>query len=336
MPQIKSIQYLRAFAAVSVLLYHAFQRAEVRKVFEVGAAGVDVFFVISGFIMWTVTEQRPAGPAAFLRHRLIRIAPLYWMVTLGVAVGATVLPSLFPNIRAAPGHVLLSMAFFPHLSPDGEPYPLIVPGWTLNYEMFFYAVFALGLFLESRARLAFLSVALVGLVVVGQVLPGRGPVTATYTSPMLLEFLAGIWLARAWAADRLPGPKAGLLLIAAGVGAFAAVQAGGFYIDAWRVAIWGGPALAIVVGALAIERAGEVGELPWLRFLGDASYSIYLLHTLALSGVAKLVHAPVALILGGLVFGVLAGSVSYLLIEKPSLALLRGRRAATPRAVIAS
>ena len=324
MPQILSIQYLRAFAAIAVLLYHAVERADLPGGFAVGAAGVDVFFVISGFIMWTVTERRPCGPGAFLKNRVIRIVPLYWIVTLGVAAAAAMVPALFPNMRPEPGHVAMSLLFVPHAAPDGNPWPLIVPGWTLNYEMFFYAVFALGLLLQTRLRLLFMSAALGGLVLLGllwrpECVPGR-----TYTDPLLLEFLAGIWLACAFSAGKLPGRGVGWTLVVLGVAGYAALQAAGFYDDRWRALIWGVPAFCIVCGAVSIERAGRAPEIPLLRLLGDASYSVYLLHTLAIAAVAKLVGSPWLLILGGTAFGILAGIVSYQLLEKPSLALLKG------------
>src|ERR1700761_114555 len=110
-----SIQYLRGLAALGVLLFHASQRAG--GACGAGAAGVDVFFVISGFIMWTVSARRATGPGDFLLRRAGRIAPLYWAVTL-LVVGLDLLrPSLFPNMRLNAPHVILSLLFLPHRDP---------------------------------------------------------------------------------------------------------------------------------------------------------------------------------------------------------------------------
>src|ERR1700742_3051032 len=112
-----SIQYLRGLAALGVLLFHASQRAG--GAFGAGAAGGDVFFVISGFIMWTAAARRAAGPGDFLLRRAGRIAPLYWTMTL-LIVGLDLLrPSLFPNMRLNPPHVILSLLFLPHHDPAG-------------------------------------------------------------------------------------------------------------------------------------------------------------------------------------------------------------------------
>ena len=127
-----SIQYLRASAALMVVVYHAMMLAPVD--FGIGAAGVDLFFVISGFILWTIARERPLTPLEFLKRRWIRVAPLYWTLTLAVAAIATFWPFVFGQFKATPSHVLLSLGFIQHMNPDGAPFPLIPVGWSLNYE----------------------------------------------------------------------------------------------------------------------------------------------------------------------------------------------------------
>jgi exopolysaccharide production protein ExoZ len=134
----RSIQYLRAFAALSVLLFHITQRGS--HGVTVGAAGVDVFFVISGFIMATITNARVITPFEFLRDRLVRIAPAYWIVTLFLVLLAAAVPLSFPTFTAPAYHLLFSLAFIPHTDPLGGSFPVLVPSWTLNYEMFFYGL----------------------------------------------------------------------------------------------------------------------------------------------------------------------------------------------------
>jgi exopolysaccharide production protein ExoZ len=106
---------------------------------------------------------------------------------------------LFPNLRLTPGHVLGSILFIPHRSPStGDIWPVLVQGWTLNYEMFFYAVFAATLLLPSRLRLVALASVLVGLVALGLLLESDNPLLATYTDPIILEFLLGALIGQAW------------------------------------------------------------------------------------------------------------------------------------------
>ena len=324
-----SIQYLRGLAAVGVLLFHASQRAGLA--FGVGAAGVDVFFVISGFIMWTVSCRRAAGPGDFLMRRAGRIAPLYWVVTL-VVVGLAVLrPSLFPNMRLTPGHVVQSLLFLPHRDPAGVVAPVIVPGWTLNYEAFFYVVFAATLLLPLKRRSIALSAALGGMCLIGLFLPrGRWPAADVYTDPLILEFAAGVWLAKAAAAGRLGRPPAALAAIAAGIAILVGAAVTEVDVNGWaRLLFWGLPALLIVWGALSLEGCSQMPKAAPLKALGDASYSLYLSHGLALSLAFKILDGRG---LGGLAavalsvpFAVVCGFACYRLVEQPLLTLFHGR-----------
>jgi exopolysaccharide production protein ExoZ len=328
-----SIQYLRGLAALGVLLFHSSQRAG--EAFGAGAAGVDVFFVISGFIMWTVSARKATGPGDFLLRRAGRIAPLYWTVTL-LVVGLDLLrPSLFPNMRLNLPHVIQSLLFLPHRDPTGAIAPVIVPGWTLNYEAFFYGVFALTLLLPPGRRAWSLTAALGGLCLVGLFLPrGRWAVIDTYCDPLILEFVAGAWLAKAAADGRLGGLREACAAIVGGLVILAAVAVSGAAVEGWaRLLCWGLPALLIVWGALSLEGAGRLPAIRPLKLLGDASYSIYLAHGLALSLAFKLIGgldlpflASVAL---AAPFGVLAGLACYGLLERPLLAVFHGRRRAS-------
>ncbi|TDH58181.1 acyltransferase [Dankookia rubra] len=326
--QLIEIQALRAFAALAVVAYHAADRAG--SAFGVGAAGVDVFFVISGFIMMTVTAARPTTPLRFAWNRISRIVPLYWLVTLALVGLALVLPAAMPNLQASPDRVVQSLLFIPHRDPAGQIFPVLVPGWTLNFEMFFYALFAAALVLPRSAQLAAITAMMLGLVGLGVLLRPDGAVAATYTSPMLLEFLAGIWLAQLRLRGRLPRRQIGLAMLALGLAAYAALQATRTYSDAWRVVLWGGPALLIVAGTLAAAPALRPGLA---KRLGDASYSIYLLHPLLVGVVWRFVGwlpAP-GFLLASLLVSALAGLACFTLLEQPlTEALKRRRRSASP------
>jgi exopolysaccharide production protein ExoZ len=276
--------------------------------------------------MWVLSQRKPTTPVRFLRDRLERIAPVYWIATGVMVAGA--LAGFFPNMKLTLGHVLGSLFFVPHRSPsNGEIWPVLVQGWTLNYEMFFYAVFAGCLLLPSRTRLAALASVFVGLAGFGLIGSSGNPVFATYTDPIILEFLIGALIGKLWLEGRIPSPATGAALVVAALLGFAFV--GVTYIGFGPLA-FGPLAAALLIGVLALEKAGVVRDLRPIRYLGDSSYSIYLWHTMAISVVAKLgpslsIPAAPAMILA-VAAGVAVGIGAYEMLEKPISAALKGFR----------
>jgi exopolysaccharide production protein ExoZ len=327
-----AIQYLRAVAALGVVVFHAAERTGTH--FAIGAAGVDVFFVISGFIMWVLAGTRTTTPAAFLRERIERIVPLYWIVTGVMILGA--LLALFPNLRLTPGYVLSSLFFIPSRSPGtGDIWPVLVQGWTLNYEMFFYLLCAGSLFLPSRWRLPALTTLFLALVAAGRLLTPETPLLRTWTDPLLLEFLLGMALGRLWLHGTMVPPALGGVLIVLAVAGFAFV---GITYRGFAPFVLGPLAAALVLGILAFEKTEKVVRLPLAAYLGDASYSMYLWHTLAISVVAKagpMLALPPALtfaaaVLGGTAIGIAVHEV----VEKPIAAFMKARRQRQPPATL--
>jgi len=258
-----SIQFLRAIAALSVLLYH-------EGLLENGYAGVDVFFVISGVIMgMTGLHDRPAP---FLIKRAIRIIPLYWAATL-VTCALAASTNLFRRFTFDTPSLLKSLFFIPYFNPEGKVWPLIVPGWTLEYEMFFYLVFALGLYFKKPVVMVvsvMLACATTGFVIAAD----SAPLTI-YTNQLLLEFAAGVLLARAPMAI---GMKPGIAFVIAGVAGYMAVSLSDSSQSMPRILAFGVPAFLVVAGCIAIERAGKWHRIRPMEMIGDASYSLYLLH----------------------------------------------------------
>jgi len=321
---IHNIQYLRGLAACAVVCFHVSE--QFGGPFAVGAAGVDVFFVISGFIMWVTTAGKPAMPWRFMARRIIRIVPLYWIVTLLTAVGILIRPQFFY------GHVLSfpnfagSLFFLPVLQGDAL-HPVVIQGWTLCYEMMFYLVFTLVLFLGERWRLGVLIGALAAIVALHFALP-TGYAHA-FADPIVLEFAAGVFVGRLWLQDvRLP---LGAALVMVGAGFLLLAVGPLFDADMARVLRWGIPATLIVAGAVFAERARPFRLLTLPGFLGDASYSIYLWHVLAAvaaTGIILRIGIPATLQPAVIVVVTIAFSaVLYLLIEKPLVGLLHPPRA---------
>jgi exopolysaccharide production protein ExoZ len=334
-----SIQYLRAVAVLLVLFYHCreqFEGFSAAIPIKVGAAGVDLFFVISGFIMVVITN-RSMGPGEFLARRFLRIAPIYWFYTSLVAIGVIAVPYLFRDTRFTVGHFLQSLFFIPHPDPIDPDLtmrefmktmsPLVKIGWTLNYEMFFYAVFAGTLLLAQRYRAFLVAGLLTAFVLTAHFLRFEAPILRFYASSIVLEFCAGAVIGHIYANTKWLQqiPRAGsLALIALGFIAMLTVP------HEWpRIIRFGIGATIIVFGAVAYETRGTVPQSKVFRLIGDASYSIYLAHLYPIValriiwerfglGVEGLDWAVVFALLG-IPLGILAGIVSYAVLERPMI-----------------
>ncbi len=330
MQRLCSIQALRALAALSVVLYHACQWANAG--FAIGAAGVDLFFVISGFVLWTSAQDRDLTPRLFLQRRFWRVVPAYWLITLIVAALALAWPKLLPHVYVTPGHALLSLLFIQHNDPGGLPFPLLPVGWSLNYEAVFYAVMALSLLAPRRRRFGRIAWSLVGIMLFGILVPAalflfgapRAGATAQtayflFANPMMLQFLAGASLARLRLEGRLPRHGAGWGLLAIGLAMVFGLSFFDLYASLWRPLLWGVPALLVVAGAVSLEAEGVVLSAPLLDRLGEASYSIYLCHWPVVVILASLVGVarPWLFIPLASASAIAAGLVCWRLVERP-------------------
>jgi len=316
-----SIQYLRAFAALAVALFHACQWSDVD--FDIGAGGVDVFFVISGFLMWAITQDPAVTPLGFLRRRIVRVAPLYWAVTLALAGLAAASPGLIREVKLEPDHLLLSLLFVPHLDPTGLPFPLLPPGWTLGYEAILYLIFTAALLGPRRWRLAFVLACLGLLSVAGLIVH---PLFPLFANPMMLEFAAGVVMARVMGQGRRPSLGMGWSFIGLGLVAFALLRALGIHSDIGRWFLWGAPAVLILAGAIGVEAAGGLPRWRALKSVGDASYSIYLCHWPIIAVAARLTGArhPWLFVPLTVAASLAAGLLVRQALEKPLIRWLRG------------
>ena len=345
---IYSLQVLRALAAYLVFLLHFSRYAGPvlprPDLLAFCAAGVDIFFVLSGFIMFVSTSGRAERPGAFLVRRMARVVPVYWLITLGLALMALVGLRPVGIVEFRPEYLLQSLVFLP-FSRGGYIEPLNSVGWTLNYEMFFYAVFAGLVLIPVAAHRALVAVGLfLGLILLGLV-PVPGIYWAFYTKPIVIEFAFGIGLGYAY--ERLGSPPAGfpirrvaslallaaaLLLLGGQGGAYAlgvSPELQGFY----RPLIWGSAAVLIVGAMLLLERAGLVSRARWLFSQGNASYSFYLIHNVLLHTVAKVVLALVSpgilsaalIFVGAFAASALLADLLFRCVEAPESAALRRR-----------
>lgn len=291
-----SVQYLRGMAALMVVYFHiAYQWSRVSGhpvgfPASLGSAGVDVFFVISGLIMWITTAGGRMGPSEFMMKRITRIVPIYWLLTLLLAAVALTRPDILSTTRFDPAHLVASLLFVPWQHPNyavDNPMtsfaPVIIPGWTLNYEMAFYLLFAVFLLLPARQRFVSVTCALVLVAVAGYLFEPAGRLKL-YSDPIILEFCFGIVIGRIYtSAYALPS----IISIGLFSGGLVALLLMGTGVDVPRIVGWGIPAAMIVAGAVLWEKSRGVRDVALLRLLGDASYSLYLTHVFTLTAATK-------------------------------------------------
>lgn len=318
-------QYLRGIVAVLVVWFHNLHQLpglENRFRIPLGSATLYLFIIFSGFVMVITTDGKKIAPLDFFQRRLIRIAPLYWILTLLLAAIVLINPVIFRATVLTPAGLIQSLFFIPHYSASApaELWPLLIPGWTLQFEMFFCVMFGASLMFKQHIPL--LAITLIGGVLAGVVWgPFQNPLLRNYTNLIILDFVVGIMLGRFWMAGRL-GVSWHVALCLFVVGLGLSIMGRGTPFSE----------LTAVVGAALIASACfNAPALQWrnaaLLALGSASYSIYLTHTFTLR-VFRWVwlnfQPGVPGFTGGLVFMLLAatsciivGGVTYRWIETP-------------------
>lgn len=337
MPQ---IQALRGFAALCVVFTHAFLgagwmnlNAGLNNHPQIGEFGVDIFFVISGFIMVMVSRNdfgKRGAQWSFLKKRLKRIVPLYWLLTCVLIAIVVFAPSLIAHPEIDFEYWAKSLLFIPaeHPVEDGTR-PLLVVGWTLQYEMFFYVLFAVSMFFSRTFGLSLLIVALVSIVIIGLFGEPQNLVVEFYSEPIILEFVAGIFIgilyfrgSRIPARYKLVLPAIALVLVVIGWRISVTME-----ID--RVLFFGLPATLLLAGFTLSKGADKwvFGQL-WQR-LGDSSYALYLSHVFvvaALGFVFVQLGSPdwqqnwlvgIAFVIMSLIFSCVAGWWVHTLFEVP-------------------
>lgn len=337
------IQALRGVAALLVFAAHI-KGAEISYGGEgallpfallTGVTGVDLFFLISGFVMAHVVLGAAArGPRAtgrFLFNRAARIYPVYWAVTLGLLVFFAGKQVLFNEATPFPNPVETFL-----LLPD-DVAPLLVVGWTLVHELYFYLVIALLVGWRGARALPFLGVwaAIVAAGVVSGV-EAANPWTRIAFSPLTFEFIGGaliaILLRRGVTRFALPALMIGALAVVVISAGFADALYPETVADfSRRVLIFGPPYALILYGAAALEASRGPRAPKWLVAAGDASYSLYLVHLPVFLVVGKALslivpdgaYDNILLIAANLTAGLAAAVAVHLLIEKPALAFTR-------------
>lgn len=280
----RSIHYLRGLTALAVLVFHAFLllgEPNFRKL----AIGVDIFFVISGFVMMVTLEGTP-NAAKFLRARAARILPLYWAV----------LPFYLAVDPRPAEEVIRAAVLLGDFNQTHYRFDMVVPvAWTLSYEMLFYIILSISLALGRPWITPTAVSALAGL---GVFYP------SAITNTVILEFIMGMMLHRFRHLARWWMLPLGIAVIPA----------------SWpelRGLVWGPPALLVVAGFVALENA--IPKSRALEILGDSSYAIYLCHLVVFQAFPELSVAM------GISYGLAIGVAVHYFIELPLLESSRRR-----------
>ena len=328
--EIRTIVSLRAFACLLVVAYHA-----VDGRWANGSAGVDLFFVVSGLVMGLSSSglaSRADGWRVFAARRLRRLVPLYWtMTTLKLAIGLA-LPATLAATRPGVWNVVASYFFIPARDGAGAVRPLLGVGWTLQFEVLFYGLFACAL-AWRRPPLAVVLPVLAPLAALGFLRQADWPAPLVLANGLVLEFCAGLWLAGFSA--RLVGLPAPLAWVvgAIGLGVLLVLPSCG----PWRFAVWGSGASLVVAACLALEQTIGARLPRWLLTLGEASFATYLAHPFLVPWVVRAAHAAAGgfvsavavsiAIIASLAVSCLAGLALHRWVDQPMQAWLRLRSA---------
>jgi peptidoglycan/LPS O-acetylase OafA/YrhL len=326
-----SLQALRALAATTVIFDHIpFARW--------GSFGVDIFFVLSGFVICHITAT---DTSHFFLKRIFRVVPLYWICTLGVAGIALLSPGLLVSTSFSAAALLKSLFFIPFRRPDHKIAPLLFLGWTLHYEMLFYAIFGIALKVTRKHARVLAIAGLIGLFIVGKLCRmyhHTNVVLLFYSKFVVMEFVFGIlcyilWIRYGAAIRRVPA----LVLMAAATASYAFFvlmdlhildSYGPYFRHVPDILLKGVPASLILLFFLSLEGRFKFPALALL--IGDASYSLYLLHPYILESLNRKMFAldhfspfTFAVMILSIAVCYSCAVVSFKLFERPSNKFLR-------------
>jgi peptidoglycan/LPS O-acetylase OafA/YrhL len=337
-----SIQALRGIAALMVVLFHlrivegkyGLGSRVLPDVFAYADSGVDLFFVLSGFVMTSIaagTYGSPRQAGDFLVRRGWRVVPLYWFYTTLVVLLMALAPGM-TNSAYEDQSVVASYLLWPQAQ-----LPLLTVGWTLIHEAFFYLAMAVAIAFAREWQVPWLLIGWATATLAAHSLPGSGstPWAAVISSPLSLEFIAGGLVGLYW--RRLPSSFA-LPLLVIGAGLFASAM---WYLAhtccahppvLLRVLYFGVPSVLLMSGAVCWEHARQPKLPKPLLLIGDSSYSLYLSHIFVISALGRLwqksgsnastwQHALFLLL--AVAACVLVGRLSWRILEQPLLSLRR-------------
>jgi exopolysaccharide production protein ExoZ len=324
-----SIQFLRAFASIIVVLHHIAYKDKIYgnnilNFFTFGEIGVDIFFIISGYIMMYSTHRKSVTATTFIKNRIIRIIPLYWTLTI---IGLIIFLILPDKVNSSGGETVIFESFF--LLPTEGKY-LIQNGWTLRYEFLFYFIFMISLFLQNKR---FIPIIIISLIFIGQIVDTDSTFLKFITHNLLLEFLFGIFLYFFYQRYKKDNILLSIILLILSIISLYYFMENSEIIKS-RAIYYGIPALLFCASFLLLENKLQKFKRIILP-LGDSSYSLYLIHPFILVGnviVIKKFHFQsifydLLLIFSMLISSIIFGILTYKYIEIKQINYLKKKKA---------
>lgn len=336
-----SLQYLRGVAALLVVYFHSLtqlKNAGHENIYLpiIGESGVDLFFVLSGFVMWLTTANRKIGPVEFIVKRIKRIVPIYWILTLVAALLALLFGDLMKSTVFDASHLVKSLFFIPAYNPAPAVngiYPVIIPGWTLNFEFFFYLIFSFSLLLQvEKERIRLISFIIVCCFFLSFCVNSDVAIISFYLNDVIIEFLFGVFLAVIFLkSDGVKKIEHKFLIFFILISFFALLYAD-YIFHSFRAVFLGVPSVLIIYWLIHYEKSYSVFYSKILKDIGDSSYSIYLTHIFALAflrvvfqfnGVNLYEIDPIIFVFISLLLSSICGLLFYRFIEKPIINFIR-------------
>lgn len=320
---IYSIQFLRGIAAVMVVMSHIKTKGyqfdvDSLRWFDIGFSGVDLFFIISGFIMCYVTNNKPISFTNFFGNRIKRIIPLYWVLTLISLFIYLTYPHL---VNSSGGKTSIISSFT--LIPNGDKL-LIQNGWTLSYEFLYYIIFSLFIMLTENRLLRYCGICtlILILVIIGFYTEPIIPFFKFITHNLLLEFSFGIL--SFLIINNLKINK-GLSILLIVLGLLALIINNNFITNMDPRSIYlGVPMFLIFTGVVGLEcyfLKTKAFLLNAFEFLGNVSFSLYLSHPFVLVLAARLLNSmnvknPYVFTSLMIIISIVCGSIVYQFVER--------------------
>jgi len=263
---LNNIQFLRAFAALNVVVFDSIEAAIDHKyplyLFEFFSKwrgiGVDLFFIISGFIMVYIQNIQNRSPFDLFKNRLSHIIPTYWILTLVLLCLFLLLPNAFRNMGISITSVITSLLFISGL--NGDPFPILYVGWSIEYETLFYTLFAISLFFKTiNNAILFTTTLLLIAVLVFNV------------NTIFFEFIFGMSIGWFYISTTFTLKHRKLFLLSAVIIFMVTILLKNIPIE--HILSYGIPSGILLFASIYIKQI-----IPnFFSKLGDASYSIYLI-----------------------------------------------------------
>ncbi len=359
---LKSIQFLRGVAVILVLLFHLFSQACLPdkncpsgdSFFFEGYAGVDIFFVISGFIMVYISWTAKPGlieAAKFFRKRVYRIYPIWWIFASLMILASYIIYGQFAPPDYATGTDIFPYLVKSYLLYPQSEFPVLAIGWTLIHEMLFYTLFSICFIFGRRVLFIFLliwSLLILGTLALAEPIAHAGNIFELFLSPLNIEFILGCLIGYLYCKNIMRYASVclimgtGLFIIAFYIGGY--TTGPGFYFT--RVVVYGLPSAMIIYGLVNLEKKAGLNIPSPLIHLGNISYSLYLSHMLvilSLREIWKMANGvlpnflqfgqtgpidELLFILFGLLGSLIFAHLFYIRVEKPLMQAFKTKRIA--------